>query len=83
MSTPNEYHPSGRLYTAREYVARRRALTPVYVVIGYSTDPLARLKQGKLLPHDTGRNAAKKAARLMGWRSLKQRDRVNERAAIF
>jgi hypothetical protein len=83
MSTPNKYHGSGRMYTAKEYRDRRRALTPTYLVLGYSADPLQRLEQGKLLPYYKGINAAKRTARLMGWKSLKQRDRVNERAAQF
>lgn len=76
MSTPNKYHPTGRLYTAREYADRRRALTPVYLVL----HPLVgRACQ----PHDTGRNAKKRMARTLGYKSLKQWDRVLERRAQF
>lgn len=63
MSTPNKYHPTGRLYTADELGQRRWALIPTYLVRGYVADPLKRIAQGKLLPYNVGKNATKRAAR--------------------
>lgn len=59
MSTPSKYHPSGRLYTAKEYRDRKHALRPDYLLV----DPRK--------PYNTGRNAAKRVKRTqrLVWRS--------------
>lgn len=83
MSTPNKYHSSGREYTATELAERRRALTPVYLVLGYSANPLVQAQQriGKQCqPYDKDRNTAKQVVRGRGFKSLKQYNRWLERS---
>lgn len=78
MPTSNKYHSSGRIYTAREYNDHKHAMQPTYLVEGYSTDMLKQVEQrrlGQCKPHDVGRNAAKRLARKLGYKSLKQLDR--------
>lgn len=67
MSTPNKYHGSGRIYTAREYSNRKHAMQPTYLITNG--------RKAKDQPHDVGRNAAKRLARKFGYKSLKQLDR--------
>lgn len=79
MPTPNKYHGSGRLYTAKEYRDRKHAMRPTYLVAGYSPDPLQAAQQrltGDCKPYIKGRNKRKRAARLAGFKSLAQRDRL-------
>jgi hypothetical protein len=66
MSIPNKYHSSGRMYTARESIERRRALAGAYV----HAQPKAYNR-----PYDEGRNAKKRMARTLGYKSLKQWER--------
>lgn len=49
MSTLNKYHSSGRLYTNEERALRRRALSRLYVVLGYSGRKTLG-KDGLLIP---------------------------------
>lgn len=72
MPTPNKYHGSGRLYTAKEYRDRKHALRPTYLVTGYSHDPLTAHQQrlaGDCKPYNVGKNRAKrlKALRRAAW----------------
>lgn len=55
--TPNKYRPDGTLYTSTELSIRRHRLTPNYIVRHNS---YAMPK-----PHNTGRNAKKRLARLI------------------
>lgn len=48
MPTPNKYHGSGRLYTAKEYRDRKHALRPTYLHVGYSADPLKAAQERTL-----------------------------------
>lgn len=83
MSTPNKYHSSGREYTATELAERRRAATPVYLVLGYSDDMLKQAEQrrlGQCQPYDKDRNTAKQVVRGRGFKSLKQYNRWLERS---
>ncbi len=66
MPTQNKYHGSGRIYTAREYSDRKNAMRPTYVYLD---------GKAKSQPRDIGRNAAKRTARKLGFKSLKQLDR--------
>lgn len=78
MSTPNKYHSSGRMYTAREYADRKHALRHAYLVVGYSHEPLVQTQQrvtGDCKPYNVGRNAQKRQARAQGFKSLKQASR--------
>lgn len=73
--TLNKYHSSGRLYITKELSARRHALTPTYLVSGYSHDPLAAQQQrltGDCLPYHVGKNAHKRRVRWLGFKSAKQ-----------
>lgn len=71
MSTPNKYHSSGREYTATELAERRRAATPVYLVLS------------SYVPYHKGRNDRKRVLRASGFKSLKQWDRHLERTNQF
>lgn len=75
MPTPNKYHGSGRLYTAKEYRDRKHAMRGAYLVIGYSANHLHAAQQrltGDCQPRDKGRNERKRTARRLGYKSLKQ-----------
>lgn len=76
MPTPNKYHGSGRLYTAKEYRDRKHDLRPTYVVAGHTVPrnnsiPGA-LRGSTIQPYDKGNNERKRTARRLGYKSLKQ-----------
>lgn len=64
MPTPNKYHGSGRLYTAKEYRDRKHAMRPTYL--------MQNRVNGVLQPRDKGNNERKRLARKLGYKSLKQ-----------
>jgi len=74
MPTPNKYHSSGRLYTAKEYRDRKHALRPTYLV----AHPMPGVSLIPDKPYNIGRNAKKRAVRAHGFKSLKQWLRTND-----
>lgn len=59
--TPNKYHPSGRLYTAKELAARAYDLLPRMVVPGYcQPDAGKQWLEAQLRPYNIGRNKTKR-----------------------
>lgn len=80
--TPNKYHSSGRLYTEQEYAGREKAAQLRYLWV--SVD-LERLPNGVAVPvypgstYDIAKNATKRSAKSLGFKSLKNWDRRLER----
>ena len=80
MPTPNKYHGSGRLYTAKEYRDRKHAMRPTYIHTGYSPDMLDQMVQrrlGQCVPYNKARNTMKREVRRQGFKSLKQWERTD------
>jgi hypothetical protein len=76
--TPNKYHSSGRPYTAEELAARAYDSLPRMVVPGYSG--AESIAERRLKPFDDRINEAKRNARSLGYKSLKQFHRALHRA---
>lgn len=75
--TPNKYHSSGRLYTAKEYADRKKAAQPRYLWVSVDLEEV----KGVTIPvypgstYDIAKNATKRSARALGFKSLKNWDR--------